>query len=238
MKKFTFIIILISMLLCYNYALSQEHFTPVENTGEYSSIVIESVMINSDGISYGDEIGVFDGNLCVGVVVYKGEFPVKCSAVMKFQEYPGAETGNPMIFKLWQKDEDKELDTEPSYEKGGKFGDLLTVVDTLQANQTKVNDNIQSAPEGYWLHQNYPNPFNPATTISYIIPEAAVIQVNIYNMAGSKIKTYITDHKNAGQYSIIWDGKNDSGYAVSSGVYLISLQANDYTATKKVMLLH
>lgn len=238
MKKCTFIIILICMFVGYNYALSQEHFTPVENTGDYSSIVVESVMINTNGISYGDEIGVFDGNLCVGAVVYKGEFPVKCSAVMKFQEYPGAETGNPMIFKLWQKDEEQELDAEPIYEKGGTFGDLLTVVDTLQANQTKVNENNKSAPEGYCLNQNYPNPFNPATTISYTIPEAAVIQVSIYNMAGNKIKTYVTDHKNAGHYSIIWDGRNDSGSAVSSGVYLISLQANEYTATKKIMLLH
>ncbi|MFO7889680.1 MAG: FlgD immunoglobulin-like domain containing protein [bacterium] len=239
MKKVQFIIFLAGIFLFYHSVLSQEHFTPVEGTGEYSSIVIEEVIVNSSGISYGDEIGVYDGNLCVGAVVFEGEFPLKCSAVMAFQQYPGAETGNPMNFKLWQQDENQEMDADPVYDQGGTFGDMLTVVEKLQASkQTGVKENKHTVPEGYLLHQNYPNPFNPATTITYSIPEAANIQVSIYTMKGTKIKTYVTDHKNAGQYSIVWNGKNDSGYDVSTGVYLITLQANEYTATKKVMLLH
>lgn len=239
MKKIKFIIFLAGIFLFYHSVLSQEHFNPVESTGEYSSIVIEDVIVNSSGISYGDEIGVYDGNLCVGVVVFQGEFPMKCSAIMAFQEYPGAEAGNPMKFKLWQKDENQELGANPVYDQGGKFGDMLTVVEELQASkQTGIKDEKKTMPAGYYLYQNYPNPFNPATTITYSIPEAAEIQVSIYNMKGNKIKTYVTDHKNAGQYSIIWNGKNDSGYDVSTGVYLITLHANEYTATKKVMLLH
>ena len=239
MKNVQFIICLAVILILYHSVQSQEHFTPVENTGEYSSIVIEDVEVNSSGISYGDEIGVFDGTLCVGAVVFQGEFPLKCSAVMAFQEYPGAKEGNPMDFKLWQKDEDQELDTDPVYDQGGEFGDMLTVVNKLQATeQTGIKDKKTTVPEGYCLYQNYPNPFNPATTISYSIPKEAEIQVSIYNMAGSIVKTYVKNHKNAGQYSIVWNGKSNSGFDVSSGVYLITLHANEFTATQKVMLLH
>jgi len=85
---------------------------------------------------------------------------------------------------------------------------------------------------------NYPNPFNPSTTISYSIHEESKVELSIYNIKGQKIKSLLKDQITAGEHSIIWDGKDDAGKKVSSGVYLYKLNVNGKTeAVKKCLLL-
>jgi len=78
-------------------------------------------------------------------------------------------------------------------------------------------------PEPFAVLNNYPNPFNPATTIEFTIPEADIITLAVYNMAGQKIRGLATGHMSRGTHSVLWDGKDDSGNAVSSGVYFSRL---------------
>ncbi len=75
---------------------------------------------------------------------------------------------------------------------------------------------------------SHPNPFNPETRIQYQIPEASLIQLRIYNLMGQEIRTLVQEQQNPGTYSVVWDGKNDSGIEVSSGVYIyqVTVQPN------------
>ncbi len=88
------------------------------------------------------------------------------------------------------------------------------------------------------LTGNYPNPFNPETTISFSTTESTEnTELSIYNLKGQKVKVLVNEKLSAGQHSVVWNGKDDSGKSVSSGVYFYKLKAGSYTATRKMILL-
>jgi hypothetical protein len=87
------------------------------------------------------------------------------------------------------------------------------------------------------LFQNYPNPFNPTTTIKYSIARAASVRLVIYNVTGQRIRTLVDDTKPAGTYSEVWDGRNDGGRSVATGIYFYRFMAGDYSEVKKMILL-
>jgi hypothetical protein len=92
-------------------------------------------------------------------------------------------------------------------------------------------------PDGFALEQNYPNPFNPTTTISFGLPSAQQWSLRIYNVTGGLVRSFDGANGSAGQVQVMWDGLSSQGEQVASGVYLYRLEAGDYTATKKMMLL-
>ena len=94
-----------------------------------------------------------------------------------------------------------------------------------------------TVPTSYSLKQNYPNPFNPRTTIAYYVADAGNVSLVIYNLLGEQVRTLIDESQDVGEYSIEWDGRDDSGRAVSSGVYFYRLSAGDFNETKKMMLM-
>jgi hypothetical protein len=97
---------------------------------------------------------------------------------------------------------------------------------------------ITGRPAHFELSQNYPNPFNPATTITYQLPNDGVdVHITIYNILGQVVKTLVNEQKNAGVYSVVWDGKNDEGIAVTSGVYIYQLKSGNFMQSKKLMML-
>ncbi|MBD3168560.1 MAG: T9SS type A sorting domain-containing protein [candidate division Zixibacteria bacterium] len=101
-----------------------------------------------------------------------------------------------------------------------------------------VDDGMHSAlPERYRLYQNYPNPFNPATTIVYDLANDSDVKLSVYNLMGQRVKTLVDGGQKAGSYSVKWDGVDDSGHPVSSGVYFYRLQTGDYDAARQMMLL-
>jgi hypothetical protein len=100
-------------------------------------------------------------------------------------------------------------------------------------------DNQQPAltPEEYKLRQNYPNPFNPETTISFELPKTSVVSLIIYDILGREIKTIVSEQVSAGLHGYIWDGKNNAGNQVKSGVYIYRLQTGDFAISKKMILI-
>jgi hypothetical protein len=92
-------------------------------------------------------------------------------------------------------------------------------------------------PEGFFLMQNKPNPFNPSTDIGYSIPQSALVSLVIFNVNGQKVRTLVNEVQAAGEHTVIWDGKSDSGDRVASGVYLYRLTAGGATTTRKMTLL-
>ena len=92
-------------------------------------------------------------------------------------------------------------------------------------------------PKDFMLLQNYPNPFNPETTIRFQLPKAIKVKVVVYNINGRIVKTLADGRKNAGYYELHWSGQNNTGSRVSSGVYYVRLEAGDFKATKKMLLI-
>ena len=92
-------------------------------------------------------------------------------------------------------------------------------------------------PLTYDLYQNYPNPFNPSTIIRYSIPKSSHVTVKIFNMLGQEIRTLINQDQNAGVKQVLWNGKNNFGSKVSSGIYIYTIRANDYYQAKKMILM-
>jgi hypothetical protein len=105
-------------------------------------------------------------------------------------------------------------------------------------NQTQEPTAVNPADFRYSLSQNYPNPFNPTTTISYTLKERSRVSLRIYNVAGQLIRTLVNGTKTPGEvHTATWDGRNDTGQSVSSGVYFYKLVAGSYVQTKKMVLL-
>ncbi|NQV19102.1 MAG: T9SS type A sorting domain-containing protein [Armatimonadetes bacterium] len=87
------------------------------------------------------------------------------------------------------------------------------------------------------LGANYPNPFNPTTTISFTLKEATEVKIDVYNITGQYVKTLINKHLEADNHNIVWNGNDNEGKSVSSGVYYYKMQAGRYTSTKKMILM-
>ncbi len=87
------------------------------------------------------------------------------------------------------------------------------------------------------LLQNYPNPFNPTTNIAYTIPRAATVKLVVYNATGQIVRTLVHQQQREGAYVITWDGKNEAGAALASGVYEYRLQAGEFQQSGKMILL-
>ncbi|MBD3333757.1 T9SS type A sorting domain-containing protein [candidate division GN15 bacterium] len=92
-------------------------------------------------------------------------------------------------------------------------------------------------PTEYRLHGNYPNPFNPSTVISYELPRRADVRLTIYNVLGQMVTTLIDGTQAAGRYDVIWDGNDESGGSVATGVYFYRLSTEDFTASRKMLLV-
>jgi hypothetical protein len=92
-------------------------------------------------------------------------------------------------------------------------------------------------PDEFLLYQNYPNPFNPVTTIQYDLPNAGEVKVKILNILGQEVATLVNSYQPAGIYRVNWDGTDQFGSQVNSGVYLYQIRSNDFFDTKKMILI-
>ncbi|MCB0266181.1 MAG: T9SS type A sorting domain-containing protein, partial [Calditrichaeota bacterium] len=92
-------------------------------------------------------------------------------------------------------------------------------------------------PTEYSLEQNYPNPFNPTTVINYQLPVVSNVKLVIYNTLGQQVRTLVSGSQNAGSYTVQWDGRNDTGQKVASGMYLYRITAGSFVQTRKMMLM-
>jgi len=92
-------------------------------------------------------------------------------------------------------------------------------------------------PKEFSLSQNFPNPFNPVTTINYDLPEQSHVLINIYDILGREIRTIVKTTQDAGYKSVIWDGTDEFGRSVGTGIYLYQIKAGDFNQTKKMLLL-
>lgn len=121
---------------------------------------------------------------------------------------------------------------------GGVISYYADAGDDLVSGPTGVRENNPGmVPTGYDLAQNYPNPFNPSTDIQFSLPRNTAVHLSIYNMLGQEVKTLIDQPMDAGNYTVDWNGTDDEGQAVASGIYFYRLTAGDFTRSKKMALV-
>lgn len=118
---------------------------------------------------------------------------------------------------------------------GWAVGDYGTILKASSPSAIEIDP--QSISGDFILYDNYPNPFNPATTISYSIPKTLRVTLRVYSVSGEEIRTVVNEAESPGRHSIVWDGRNDEGRMVSSGVYIYQLIADGAVRTKKMIFL-
>jgi len=112
----------------------------------------------------------------------------------------------------------------------------------LNLNEDTVTDvstgGEPTIPQTFVLQQNFPNPFNPQTSIRYQLAQNADVSLKVYNIMGQEVRTLVNDTQAAGSYQVKWDGKNDVGHQVASGIYIFRLKAGEqFKASRTMMLL-
>jgi|GEM_PF-1190882 hypothetical protein len=211
------------------------------NTSSYSSITIE-FWYRDDDIDDNDDVylQLYDGNN------YDNKFELGDSTEDTWNYYTttinnsGAEAqyfiSNFRIkFEGTKIDRNENLwvdDVKVTVSGGGR----LAAVDLSRINGVSPS---ASLPKSFSLAQNAPNPFNPATTISYSIPEgiSAAVSLRVYDIRGKLVRTLVNEVRDTGTYTVFWDGNNESGAKVSSGVYFYRMKAGSFVQTRKMVLL-
>jgi len=125
---------------------------------------------------------------------------------------------------------------------------LQALIDVIEKGNESEESSLSGSsagtlPKVFSLRQNYPNPFNPSTTIQYEIPEQdneetkVLVRLNIYSIRGRLVRTLVDEEKKSGFHKVQWDGRDERGELVSSGIYLYRISAGDYVSTRKMTIL-
>ncbi len=118
----------------------------------------------------------------------------------------------------------------------GMYGELyFDDISIVEMTSTDASD--IELPSAIDLHQNYPNPFNPSTRISYNLFDAGDVDLSIYRVDGSKVRTLVGEFQSPGMKSIVWDARDDEMNRASTGVYYLRLRSGDFQETKKMILI-
>lgn len=242
-RIFFFLCVLLTHFALCKVCVSQtDHFFFKDSTGDSYSIVIDSVVIDGREVENGDEIGVFTSDsLCVGASILDDTLPLPIVAWKDdplTPEIDGYTLGDTMHFKFWNSSEGIEMDAEPRYTVGdGTFGYGSYSRLSLCMSASAVEEVSEEVSYSLVLAQNYPNPFNMETKISYALPEDCDVKLTIYNITGQKIKVLVDGHPTAGYKDVCWDGKDDKGREVASGIYFYKIEAGEFTQSKKMLIL-
>jgi len=89
----------------------------------------------------------------------------------------------------------------------------------------------------FYLAQNYPNPFNPTTTINYQLAMSGEVKLSIYNTTGQLVRRLVNEYQSAGSKSVVWNGLNEGGQKVASGVYVYQIKTDNFTKSQKMILV-
>ncbi|MCK4306833.1 T9SS type A sorting domain-containing protein [candidate division WOR-3 bacterium] len=154
--------------------------------------------------------------------------------------HPFAVAADPLDHGCWVSDKGNNRVVKLDADCGTSFTvpDFLSpaglAIDTITVG---IEESKLTTPEALSLSQNYPNPFIQSTVISYQSPVDSRVSLKIYDIMGRLVRTPVNENKNAGYYNIQWNGKDESGKKVVSGIYFYKLETDNYTITKKMHLI-
>jgi hypothetical protein len=231
-----------------NSITKAKHFIPVYTNNPYlaMNIYVKGAGLSEGGtLGKGDEIGIFDGDVCVGSYVLTGPIssilPMKASTDDPTTEMKdGFKAGDKITYRFWLSSGSKEVSGyEVAYSVGdGTFSSQGTAVADF-SNLEAVDLSHQSViPESYALLQNYPNPFNPSTTIRYGIPADSRVTIKILNTIGQEVTTLINSTQSSGYHEVNFNARN-----LASGIYFYRITAisldgkTNFVDTRKLVLM-
>ena len=107
----------------------------------------------------------------------------------------------------------------------------------LQGKMNDLGEQSLAFPEAFALKQNYPNPFNPMTTIRFDLPVGGFVTLKLYDLLGQEIRTLVNGDRPAGFHTVSWDGRNEFGSAVPSGIYLYRIITSNFVQTQRMALI-
>jgi len=116
-------------------------------------------------------------------------------------------------------------------------GRFAVVAGTSEFLAGYIESSQEALPDGFVLHQNYPNPFNPQTTVAFDLARSGDVELAVFNVLGRKVKTVFDGKLLKGHHEFDWDGTNDAGTSIASGVYFYRLQTSSGTKARKMLLL-
>jgi hypothetical protein len=132
-------------------------------------------------------------------------------------------------------------DTQSTFTIASQFGSINPIFYDAWNFDTRGPatgiDQRDQLPLSFALDQNYPNPFNPSTQIRYQLAKSVKVSLTVYNLLGEKIATLVENDQTAGSYTITWNGTDNSGKFVGSGVYFYRIEAGDFVQTQKMILV-
>ena len=115
--------------------------------------------------------------------------------------------------------------------------DLITATPEFTGITVEFGNDANNVPTAFALHQNYPNPFNPSTIINFDLPNPAHVRLDVFNVLGQSVRTLKDEQMEAGYHPVEWNGTDNSGSPVATGIYFFKIQAGEKVETKKMMLL-
>jgi len=225
-------------VLAYRPERPVQHFQPAHRmTGSNAILLVKAPHFREN-----DEIAVAGpgGKIVGAAVVQDGRALITIWGDDPHSEVlEGCREGEALQLMFWSADSSVESSLPIVSLQNGLTGSDLPAELFYHENAVWVAQaaDLMQAPRNFALRQNYPNPFNPTTSIRFELPQECNLQLVIYNLRGQAIRTLVEGKKKAGYYDISWDGRDQSGKQVASGVYLVRLQAGSFVQVIKMSLI-
>ena len=218
------------------------HFIYPSESNPYlaMNIYVLNALLDEQELKEGFEIGVFDNELCVGSAVITQSLKPKESYLPIIvrsddpltEEVDGFIPGNSMNFRIWDGNEEFLCSATPIFANNEN-------VSLAFASQGKIAVELsgKTIPKEYKLYNCYPNPFNPMTTIKYDLPNANHVNLNIFDLKGRLVRTLVSENREAGTHELIWNGQDNNGRMLPSGMYFYQLNTSDFSRVKKAIFI-
>jgi hypothetical protein len=195
----------------------------------------------SSGLKPGDEIGVFDGSICVGAMVVKEAGEKFYSFVASAddpttREIDGFIKGHTPTFRVWRPSTNSEtfIKTFDYYPGSDKlFGPMNTAALKINSSLLNFKSEIDLTTS---LGDNYPNPFTHETTINFTIGIESAVDIGIYNVMGKRLGTIVHANYQSGSYKVVWNATNDNNSKVPTGIYFCKMIAGEKVFVKKLIV--
>jgi len=228
---------------------STNHFQFNQFTHWSYPVVIDTVDLEETPMVVGDEIGIFDGDLCAGAAVYLGEFPLVITCweddIATPDELDGYIDGNQMTFVWYDASENQEVTFElPPMTQAVEDNPVAPTHSGFGAGAYAKRSlvygikSVEQLPQEFKLCQNYPNPFNSETVIPLELPQRSKVKIELFNVKGQNLGTIYEGIQNAG-----WPKVRFSASNLASGVYFYRIAAEGlerdgkFTDVGKMLLL-
>ncbi len=228
--------------LAVSAAAPPNHYLPIITTNPYlpMNVYVMRAEVEGEPLKAGAEIAVYHQDRCIAAAALPSPLnsdntylPLIIGADDPLSEaVDGFGENDPILFKMWDGNEELIVSV-----RAVKYADNPGLLKFNARGTIVVNLEGTRIPKEYCLRQNYPNPFNPTTTLRYELPEPGKVEVRIFDLQGRLVNQLVSEYQEVGKYSVVWNGCDNRGYQVPSGIYIYQLKSGSFCKTRKAVLM-